>query len=90
MKCMHTVDPICCADTRLQLQAKNLLCTAHMIKPWLAITAGPAQDTTSGLQSSLQSASLTLKEVADSLKADFVCKQDECVLMREGRTAAQL
>jgi hypothetical protein len=97
MECMERLDPNWRADARLQLQAKDCLCNAHMIEPRLAIT-GPAQGAAPGLQSSLQSslqislqsASLTLKEVADSLKAEFVGKQDDRVLMRAGRTAAQL
>jgi len=86
MECMERLDPNWRADARLQLQAKDRLCNAHMIEPRLAITAGPAQDAAI----SLQSASLTLKEVADSLKAEFVGRQDDSVLMRAGRTAAQL
>jgi hypothetical protein len=58
MRCMQTADPNWRADARLQLQAKDRLCNAHMIEPLLAIT-GPAQDAAP----SLQSASLTLKEV---------------------------
>jgi hypothetical protein len=50
----------------------------------------PGRDGGAAAATSLQSASLTLKEVADSLKAEFVGKQDDRVLMRAGRTAAQL
>ena len=86
MECMERLDPNWRADARLQLQAKDRLCNAHMIEPRLAITAGPAQDAAT----SLQSASLTLKEVADSLTAESGGTQDARVPMRAGRAAAQL
>jgi hypothetical protein len=80
---MQRLDPDWRADARLQLQAKDRLCNAHMIEPRLAITQGAAAPR-------LESASLTIKEVADSLRAEFRGRADDGALLRAGRTAAQM
>jgi len=66
MESMERLDPNWRADARLQLEAKNRLCNVYMIEPQLAISAGPVQD------AALPSASLTLKEVAESPKTELV------------------
>lgn len=83
--CMQQINPDWRADARLQLQAQDRLSSAFLLEPRLAIAADPAQ----GAAPRLESASLTLKEVADSLRAE-VGKHDDGFLLRAGRAAAQL
>lgn len=87
VQCMQQVNPDWRADARLQLQAQDRLSSAFLLEPRLAIAAEPAQGAAQGLR--LESASLTLKEVADSLRAE-VGRHDDRFLLRAGRAAAQL
>ena len=87
VQCMQQVNPDWRADARLQLQAQDRLSSAFLLEPRLAIAADPAQGAAQGLR--LESASLTLKEVADSLRAE-VGRHDDRFLLRAGRAAAQL
>ena len=84
--CMQQINPDWRADARLQLQAQDRLCNAFLIEPRLAI-AGPTQGAAAPR---LESASLTIKEVADSLRAEFRGRADDGALLRAGRTAAQM
>jgi hypothetical protein len=87
--CMQQINPDWRADTRLQLQAQDRLCNAFLIDPRLAI-AGPHSENEGAAAPHLESASLTIKEVADSLRAEFRGRTDDGALLRAGRTAAQL
>jgi len=84
--CMQQINPDWRADARLQLQAQDRLSSAFLIEPRLALAADAAPDAAPRLES----ASLTLKEVADSLRAECVGRHDERFLLRAGRAAAQL
>ncbi len=81
--CMQQINPDWRADARLQLQAQDRLSNAFLIEPRLAV-AGP------DAAPRLESASLTIKEVADSLRTEFPGRLDDAALLRAGRTAAQL
>jgi len=87
--CMQQVNPDWRADARLQLQAQDRLCNAFLIEPRLAV-AGTHSENEGAAAPRLESASLTIKEVADSLRAEFRGRTDDGVLQRAGRTAAQL
>jgi hypothetical protein len=84
--CMQQINPDWRADARLQLQAQDRLCNAFLIEPRLAI-AGPTQGAAAPR---LECASLTIKAVADSLRAEFRGRADDGALLRAGRTAAQM
>jgi hypothetical protein len=84
--CKQQINPDWRADARLQLQAQDRLCNPFLIELRLAI-AGPTQGAAAPR---LESASLTIKEVADSLRAEFRGRADDGALLRAGRTAAQM
>jgi hypothetical protein len=86
LRCMQALDPDWRDDKRLCMQARDRLCSAHLIEPRLTI-AGATQGASAP---GLHSASLTIKEVLDSLRAEIRGRTDDGVLLRVGRTAAQL
>ena len=83
---MERLDPNWRQDARLQLQAKDRLCTAHLITPLLTIAHG--MDGTPRLES----ASLTVSQVVDSLRSrkELTGKIDSAMPKRAGVILAQL
>lgn len=81
---MDALDPDWRQDKRMQLQAKDRLASAHLFEPRLAITQGGDG------APRLESASLTVKEVADSLRSEIHGPIDRSLLQRAGKEVAQL
>jgi len=84
MSLMDALDPDWRQDKRMQLQAKDRLASAHLFEPRLAITLGGDG------APRLESASLTVKEVADSLRSEIHGPIDRSLLQRAGIQVAQL